>query len=102
MKNIALRSLVLIAMSTATASVALAQDVAAGESRRQGRFLDREGGFDSAVGKDLGKVFGHTEGAKSYGHIQTFSLIRTPDAGVGFRRARRKSATCKAKACYQK
>lgn len=32
MKNIALRSLVLIAMSTATASVALAQDVAAGKT----------------------------------------------------------------------
>jgi cytochrome c len=32
MKNIVLRSLVLIAMSTATASVALAQDVAAGKT----------------------------------------------------------------------
>ena len=32
MKNIALRSLVLIAMSTAAASVALAQDVAAGKT----------------------------------------------------------------------
>ncbi|HEY8335441.1 MAG TPA: cytochrome c-550 CycA [Tardiphaga sp.] len=32
MKNIALRSLVLIAMSSATASVALAQDVAAGKT----------------------------------------------------------------------